>query len=497
MRHNRNPGLGFLLVGMVVTGAIQTGKALPGNAPFVANNFYPAPGTGRLLTVDLANVGQHNQLTAQAFFHYANVPLQFTIGRGTSSAQFFPIIEHKVMLDSSLAYARYTPWRVFSEWQVALTVPVTLYQTGYEVPAMYQSSVPPPARVGGLEDPRISGKLVIWNTDRWYQDQPRKVDGGVALLGDLTIPLGDSDSYMGTVYPNFRLRAAGDLRWNRLTVAANIGGLFGQQEKILNVFNGMALTYGVGVGVDLWKYATGKFGVLSEVFGTAYSFSAEDTRNSPAEVTVAFTATHAYKEHRFQWILGGGPGVNAGAAVPKGRAYVGFSYAWAPPKKPKPLPAPEPKPEPQPEPKPEPKPVVVVKAKTIVIKEKINFEYDSADLLAESKPILDQVARAMKEDPGIEKVQVEGHTDNVGEASYNDDLSFRRAQSVVNYLVEQGIARELLVPVGFGFSCPLESNDTQAGRDANRRVAFIILQRDGKALSLPQGSGICQTPTRR
>lgn len=497
MRHNRNPGLGFLLVGVVVAGAVQVGNALPGNAPFVANNFYPAPGTGRLLTVDLADVGQHNQITAQAFLHYANVPLQFTIGAKTSAAQFFPIIEHKLMLDSSLAYARYTPWRIFSEWQVALTLPVTLYQTGYEVPAVYQTAVPPPARVAGLEDPRVSGKLVLWNTDRWYQDRPRTVDGGVALLADLTIPLGDSDSYMGTIYPNLRLRVAGDLRWKRLTVAANIGGIFGQQERILNVFNGTALTYGAGVGVDLWKYATGKLGALAEVFGTTYSFDTASTRNSPAEVTLAVTATHAYKNHRFQFLVGGGPGINEGANVPHARGYVGFSYAWAPPKKPTPAPEPKPVLAPQPEPKPEPKPVVVVKAKTILIKEKINFEYDKADLLPESKPILDQVAQAMKEDPGIEKVQVEGHTDNVGEAAYNDDLSFRRAQSVVDYLVQQGIARELLVPVGFGFSCPLESNDTQMGRDANRRVAFIILQRDGKSLSLPQGPGICPSPTKR
>ena len=68
------------------------------------------------------------------------------------------------------------------------------------------------------------------------------------------------------------------------------------------------------------------------------------------------------------------------------------------------------------------------------------------------------------------------HTDNVGSAAYNKDLSQRRAQSVVNALVKRGIAPEKLLPVGYGFDRPVAKNDTAMGRALNRRVEFTILK---------------------
>jgi outer membrane protein OmpA-like peptidoglycan-associated protein len=71
---------------------------------------------------------------------------------------------------------------------------------------------------------------------------------------------------------------------------------------------------------------------------------------------------------------------------------------------------------------------------------------------------------------------VEGHTDNVGNAAYNKDLSARRAASVVRYLVGKGIAPSRLVAAGYGFEQPIASNKTALGRAKNRRVAFTILE---------------------
>jgi OOP family OmpA-OmpF porin len=73
------------------------------------------------------------------------------------------------------------------------------------------------------------------------------------------------------------------------------------------------------------------------------------------------------------------------------------------------------------------------------------------------------------------RVRVEGHTDSTGDAKYNLGLSYRRAESVKNYLVSKGIDANRLSVVGFGEDKPLVSNKTRAGRAVNRRVEFKVL----------------------
>lgn len=109
--------------------------------------------------------------------------------------------------------------------------------------------------------------------------------------------------------------------------------------------------------------------------------------------------------------------------------------------------------------------------------ENVFFETDKATLLPESYDALDVVARTMNEHSDI-KVEISGHTDNRGPADYNQRLSERRAQSVVDYLVDQGINRDRLEVKGYGESKPVASNDTKEGMQKNRRVVFKIIEID-------------------
>ncbi len=94
----------------------------------------------------------------------------------------------------------------------------------------------------------------------------------------------------------------------------------------------------------------------------------------------------------------------------------------------------------------------------------------------ESFKILNQVADLLRQHAELKKIRVEGHTDNVGGAGYNKDLSQRRARSVVRYLVEKGkIPAQRLESEGYGFERPVASNATATGRAKNRRVEFQIL----------------------
>lgn len=86
---------------------------------------------------------------------------------------------------------------------------------------------------------------------------------------------------------------------------------------------------------------------------------------------------------------------------------------------------------------------------------------------------LARVAGIILAHPGLH-LEVEGHTDSVGSDTYNQALSERRAASVLDYLVQQGIARDAIVSHGFGESTPVTTNDTSAGRQQNRRVELVV-----------------------
>jgi outer membrane protein OmpA-like peptidoglycan-associated protein len=119
---------------------------------------------------------------------------------------------------------------------------------------------------------------------------------------------------------------------------------------------------------------------------------------------------------------------------------------------------------------------VEVKADRIEINEKIQFEIDKADIKSESHSLLNEIVQVLRDNPQIKKVDVNGHTDDDGPDNYNQDLSGRRAKSVVEYLTGHGIDASRLMSKGFGESKPIADNATSAGREKNRRVEFLIVE---------------------
>jgi OOP family OmpA-OmpF porin len=102
----------------------------------------------------------------------------------------------------------------------------------------------------------------------------------------------------------------------------------------------------------------------------------------------------------------------------------------------------------------------------------INFDTGKSIIRDESKPIIDQIVEMMKENSDL-KLNVEGHTDNVGSAASNKVLSEERAKAVVNAIVSQGISADRLSPAGYGMDKPIADNSTEEGRAKNRRVELV------------------------
>jgi outer membrane protein OmpA-like peptidoglycan-associated protein len=100
------------------------------------------------------------------------------------------------------------------------------------------------------------------------------------------------------------------------------------------------------------------------------------------------------------------------------------------------------------------------------------FDFNKATLKPESDPVLQKVLILLGKNPSL-KLEVQGHTDAVGDAAYNQNLSQARAAAVVDWLTKHGIAAARLTPKGYGKSMPVADNNSDAGRAKNRRVELV------------------------
>ncbi|HEX9597643.1 MAG TPA: OmpA family protein [Anaerolineales bacterium] len=162
-------------------------------------------------------------------------------------------------------------------------------------------------------------------------------------------------------------------------------------------------------------------------------------------------------------------GVGAGALL---GGLVGY---WiCPEEPPPPPPPPAPRAEAPPPPPPAPAPT---ESRRIVLRG-INFDFDKSNIKAEFRPVLDEAAKMLSDNPNI-KVLIEGHTDSRGTDAYNLRLSDRRANAVKQYLVSRGVDAGRLDTVGKGESEPVADNmkngrDNPEGRAMNRRAELKV-----------------------
>lgn len=104
----------------------------------------------------------------------------------------------------------------------------------------------------------------------------------------------------------------------------------------------------------------------------------------------------------------------------------------------------------------------------------IYYDFDSYKLRRESIDELNRLVKLLKDVPSL-KIEISSHTDSIGGYKYNMELSQKRAESVVNYLVAAGISKDRLIAKGYGYTMPIASNKTDEGRQLNRRTEFRII----------------------
>jgi OmpA-OmpF porin, OOP family len=178
---------------------------------------------------------------------------------------------------------------------------------------------------------------------------------------------------------------------------------------------------------------------------------------------------------------------------------LGFQFAFggqplAPPPPPPPPPPPQAPPPPAatqaapPEAaQPAAPPPIKLPAKGSVTLTGVTFDFDSANLTESSRPVLDGVAGGLKQHPHL-LVELQGYTDSKGSVAYNMRLSRRRAESVRQYLIGDGVDPTQLTAHGYGPEHPVASNRTADGRSQNRRVVLEVLSNPGRVRVKGEGS---------
>jgi large repetitive protein len=119
---------------------------------------------------------------------------------------------------------------------------------------------------------------------------------------------------------------------------------------------------------------------------------------------------------------------------------------------------------------------VTIAGGKIELPENINFDTGSDRIAGRSEALVERIADKIKSNPGVKRIRIEGHTDDVGGSKKNMELSQARAESVRNFLIKKGVEPDRLQAVGYGDTRPLDKRKTADARAKNRRVEFIIVE---------------------
>jgi len=112
---------------------------------------------------------------------------------------------------------------------------------------------------------------------------------------------------------------------------------------------------------------------------------------------------------------------------------------------------------------------------TVLTDDKVKFGFNKSLLSTEAKSALDEFADKVKADNKPVFIEVQGHTDNVGSAHYNEELGQARADAVRRYLNTKGVPLHRMNVISYGKTAPIADNKTRQGRAQNRRVALVVL----------------------
>ncbi|AKJ07812.1 putative repeat protein (TIGR01451 family)/fimbrial isopeptide formation D2 family protein [Archangium gephyra] len=443
--------------------------------------YKPGPGATDLLGVYGARVDKHLGWHLGASLNYANNPLNFLDKRQDDFV--YGVVATQVTLDlmGSISF--------FDRFELGMALPVT-YQAS-ESGAAVMPAFAEGVNGAGLGDLRLVPKAHLFSKGGLHL--------GVAV--PVVLPTAGGQGFRGGAGLAVQPQVVGEwLSSSGVRVVANVGAHLRGEQRLSNLRTGNELSYALGARLPVGE----RLAVQAQLSG-ALGLAERNAEELPLELlaSVQYRVRDGLLAH-----VGGGPGLTRGYGTPGFRVFAGID--WTQPGERAPAPRTQPIAEaPVPvaasssveevpvapaapalietDPVRPPPDVsrVRLEADRIVILEKVHFATNKDVILDRSFELLKQVASVLKANPRVERVRVEGHTDDRGDDAFNMDLSRRRATNVRAFLIAEGIAAERLEAEGYGETRPMDTNATDAGRENNRRVEFNIEKLAGGPATRP------------
>ncbi len=469
-------------------------------ANFDIDRYSPGMDREAVVNLEAGSVPLHLVHDAALSLTYAHNPLLLARDVRGDTERAGDLVGHRLTARAVGAIG------LFGRFELGVELPVIVNQGRGDAPATTD------ARLGDL-DPFGSGDLRLAPKVALLRRNQHLVD--VAFIGAFTVPTAwPRDSYLGdrsmTVTPTLAAsRPIGPLR-----AAVNVGYTWRRESQFLDLEVGPEIVYGAGAAMSLERLLGLPVEAQASIFGaTSANEPFGDLNRNPLELLVqgAYDVTG-----ELQVFAGGGPGLVAGFGTPDYRVFAGVRYAPRPPDTDGDGVAdpadscakvaedddgvadadgcpetdadedgvPDPDDRCPEDPGVEDEHGCPAEARAelrqdrIAISDTVYFETGRATIQARSYGLLEQVANIIKEDARIHRVIIEGHTDNVGSAQVNLNLSQARAESVRKFLIERGVDADKLVAKGVGSARPIASNSSERGRARNRRVEFLVEIKD-------------------
>lgn len=463
---------------------------------FSVSHLVLAGADSEWFTGESLNREGHGDLSTNLVFDWAGSPLVVYDADGAEIAE---VVSRQVILHGGVAY------QLWDRLRLHVDIPVVVGQAGRDVQIGNTQLI----AHGGA----AMGDLQVGVSDRIYGEV-----NGVFRLGvgfRFFAPTGKQSAYAGDGKPHLlpRLNVAGDA--GLFSYAANLGvhaRLVDDPVSANSVGSEMALGASVGVNLLERHLLVGAEAMTNIRFKAANNDLFEPNR---AAGEIIFGA-HYTSDTRIRSGVGIAPGLSEATGSPRFRVLA--SLAYVPKHTPKPAPEPEqaPAPEPAPPPAAQPQPEAVASAaadrdedgiadtadecpekpgppstqsgwhgcpparmgeENVELLQHIEFEFGTAKLRSDAYPILRAVRDLLRNHPELQKVEVEGHTDELGPRELNMRLSEQRARGVMHWLILHGIDERRLSFKGHGPDQPLSADDSADGRAHERRVDFKTLER--------------------
>jgi outer membrane protein OmpA-like peptidoglycan-associated protein len=455
------------------------------SAGFALNRFQPADDPAGFFAVSSPDVSGDHRFSAALVSDYANAPLVLRAADGDPRAE---VVSSQVHLHAVLGYA------LFDRLLLSLALPFAAHNAGQDVTPADGPRIAAP-RGAALGDLSLGGRArVLGESHALFT---------LGLGGRIWLPSGQRAAYTSDGNPRASLQLAAGGQSSIGLVWSVAGDLaLRRRQELAGAILGDEVQLVAAVG---WRLANERLLLGPElVAGFLPGAHAAGRGDLPAQLLLSAR----YHPGPLCVGLSAGPGLGRAPGIPSLRLLA--SLGWSP-RTAAPIAAPAAtiaRPAPPPLPPAAPRladrdgdgipdvedrcpreqgarsddpashgcpSLVRVTDRQIETLKKVHFVSGIARLHPDASELLGQVAQVLTEHPEIRRIAVEGHTDGRGNARFNGDLSEARARSVQRWLIEHGIAADRLEARGFGATRPLQPDDTEEGRERNRRVEFRIL----------------------